>query len=487
MWRFGSKSENKKGTQAALRFLFFIALAGCPLMQQLRAQFEDLGGYADEELMLEEAEPGRTGRPEDDAPLRQDFNTVLLQPSYYGQGSSRATLASTLVGPSSPGIRSGEGNFMLGPVSAQITAGFGMEYNSNVTLSSDPVADIALVPSIGLNFIWPITQFNVLSATIGFDYSAYLINPDLSSGGPTIEPGSQLEFRARAGDFTFTIYEAPSVSRSTTENPGLADTVRFGQFQNVAGISVQWNLNRLLFTLGYERGDFFSITDTFDQLNGNSNSVVGGALYELTPTVTVGVRGSISSTTYTGDSLNNNVNTLFAGLFEARLSTSTSVLLEAGLQTFTFSDTGSEIDELDTQSRQTNIDGTLGGGDVTSPYLQIGVANVINRYFTHALNAGYLTAAGSVSDFTSGYYVNYALAWRTNRWLTTAVGVSYSHGTVSGEGGGTYNEIEPVIEASLDVFKNWSLTLRYSIAAEDSNYGQSYFQQRIFVGTKYQF
>jgi len=473
------KSLARRTFRATLISLVMISSEGV-------AQIEEALPYMDEAALIEEEDAG--GPAGDDLPVsQQDFDALLLRPAYYGSRYRGRSVADILAGPSTPGQRVGEGNFMLGPVSAQIYVGFGVEYNSNVTLSSDPIADIALIPAIGLQFLWPLTEYNQISAQVGFEYTEYLIHPDLSSGGPTLEPGTELEFRAKSGDFIFTLYEAPSVARDAGNDPGLSDVVRFGQFQNVAGLTVQWTLNRLLFSLGSERRDFFSITGNFNSLDGNSNSILAGAFYELTPTTTVGLRASGSNTSYYGNALNNYSDVLFAAVAQSRLSTSTNGLFEFGIQGFLFSDNGTQIDQLDTTTQQTDITGTLGGGNYFGPYARVGLTNVLNAYITHALIAGYETSASSVANYSNEISVLYALTWKTNRWLTTSLGAEYRVGKISGEGGGTYNRITPSIEASFKLVKNWSLSLRYSIAAQDSTYGQSYFQQRASVATQYQF
>jgi len=479
-----NQSENSKAF--AHRTIYATLICLVMISSDGFAQIEEALPYADDAALIEEED---AGEPAGDDPLmnQQDFDALLMRPAYYGSRYQGSSVADILTGPSAPGQRMGEGNFMLGPVSAQIYAGFGVEYNSNVTLSSEPIADIALIPEIGLQFLWPLTEYNQISAQVGFQYTEYLIHPDLSSGGPTLEPGTEIEFRAKSGDFTFTLYEAPSVERNAGNDPGLSDVARFGQFQNAAGFTVQWNLNRLLFTLGYERLDFFSITGTFNSLNGNSNSVLAGAFYELTPTTSVGLRANASNTSYSGNALNDNSSILVAGVLQTRLSRSTNAFFEGGIQSFVFSDNGTQIDELDSTTQQTNISGTLGGGNFLGPYLRLGVTNVLNAYLSHVLIAGYDTSASSVANYSNSANVSYALNWRTNRWLTMSLAAGYSIGRISGEGGGTYSSITPSIGASFKIFKNWSLSVEYSIAAQDSTYGQSYFQQIATFATQYQF
>ena len=66
-----------------------------------------------------------------------------------------------------------------------------------------------------------------------------------------VAPGSQIAFDFFVGDFRINIHDRLSSARSD-RRAGLSNTVDYGRLENYAGLSVLWDLNQILLTVGYD-------------------------------------------------------------------------------------------------------------------------------------------------------------------------------------------------------------------------------------------
>ena len=97
-------------------------------------------------------------------------------------------------------------NFAIGPVRFSVAAGFGVEFNDNITLSdNNRESDIILRPSLSLDATWRMTDMNVLRFTLGASYAKYLDHSQYDTDGILLSPTSQLEFMFSLGEVKFTI------------------------------------------------------------------------------------------------------------------------------------------------------------------------------------------------------------------------------------------------------------------------------------------
>jgi len=116
----------------------------------------------------------------------------------------------------------------------------------------------------------------------------------------------------------------------------LSNVAKYGRFENTAGISVLWDLNKLLFQVGYDHYNFFSTTSAFDYLDRNSEIVYGSAAFIVTPTITIGAEGNAVFTRYDQTVLNDNKDYSVGGFIEAELTNNLKVRAAGGYQWIDF-------------------------------------------------------------------------------------------------------------------------------------------------------
>ena len=135
-------------------------------------------------------------------------------------------------------------NLDLGPVLLNVGAAVTGGYNSNTGLSQSASGGSGYVtPTGNLSMMWPITDLNMLTFSIGFGYSYYFDVPESQSpGGFFISPTSALQGTFFVGDFRFSPYDQFSLQNDPTQAGELSNLSRFSIYQNSAGCKVDWDL-----------------------------------------------------------------------------------------------------------------------------------------------------------------------------------------------------------------------------------------------------
>src|SRR5438034_823181 len=104
----------------------------------------------------------------------------------------------------------------------------------------------------------------------------YLKNRALNSDAPLINPGSELAFNLFVGDVRIRLYDRFSYQESLFFNSFSGENTRFYNFNDVgtfsrlnneAGFDVDWDLNKVVLSAGYNHENFISTTSSFDYLN----------------------------------------------------------------------------------------------------------------------------------------------------------------------------------------------------------------------------
>jgi len=390
-------------------------------------------------------------------------------------------------------------NIRVGQVEVRFDVGFGVTFDSNVNLSNDnPISDLILEPTFNINLRWAMSRVNELELQVGLQYQKYLRSVDRDRSGILLDPNTELAYRVFVGDFLFTVYERPSISQDDTNQSGLTNVASFRLFENNAGIIGLWDLNDVLLSAGYDRGDVFSLNDNFTEQDRSTNAFFASVALRLTPTDLGGFRGVFSTTRYRED-IQNDFDYIELGAFlESTLSRYTSITVAGGVQHFEFFPTGTPITEQEFITQQetasatgeeiTSVPGTLGGGNFTGPFVRAQIFNVLNRYMTQSLALGVEASASSFSNFQEIYFVNYGLQWRWNPRTTFALDLTFEHVNVSGGAGADYDRFILDLGLRRQLSRRFNLTINYigEVQAAETSV-QSYTRNRLEIGLDYNF
>jgi hypothetical protein len=365
-------------------------------------------------------------------------------------------------------------NLMTGPIRYRVSATFGIEYNDNINLSENhEQSDVILHPQFNIDAVWPVTQINTLRLDIGLGYAFYLDHSDQNTNGILLSPGSQIAFDVFIGDFRINFHDRFSLQQDPIDELQVSNVVDYGRFENAAGVSVMWDLNKAVLTLGYDHYTYIATNSDFDYLDRNAEELVGSASFAVTNTTSVGLESTFVTTYYNKNVLNDS-NTYSVGAFvETQLTNYLKVRFAAGYQMIDFNNTGSVFDSMDSNDY----------------YANILISNRLNAAITQTLAAGHESQLGVNSNFISLNYIRHTVTWNVIRDTLLSTELFYED---ADDSGGFFSEhlhrYGGALTVGYQLTPHVTLGLRYQFTKKDSNVPErDYVQNRVSIDATYSF
>jgi hypothetical protein len=304
-------------------------------------------------------------------------------------------------------------NLQVGPIKFRFSATMGIEYNDNINLAEDasftfttftgrpitittePQSDVILRPQVNVNALWPITQLNTLRLDLGLGYAFYLDHSNNNTNAVLLSPGSQIAFDIFVGDFRINLHDRFSIQQDPISEAQLSNVSDYGRFENSAGVSVLWDLNQAVATLGYDHYTFIALNDDFEYLDRNADIFSGSIGFTPNSTMTVGVEGSATNTYYDLGIMNDSL-AYSAGLFlETQVTTNIRVRVAGGYQWIDFDNNGLVND---TQN-------------VNDYYANLILSHRVNAAFSHNIALGHENTIGVNSNYVTLNYARHTATW----------------------------------------------------------------------------
>jgi Putative beta-barrel porin 2 len=371
-------------------------------------------------------------------------------------------------------------NLLVGPVRFRLSATFGVEYNDNINLAEVNEQDaVILRPQVNFDAIWPLTQLNTLRMDIGLGYAYYINHTNANTNGVLISPGSQLAFDIFVGDFRINIHERPSLQQDPIAELGLSNVIDYGRFENTAGVSVLWDLNKALITLGYDHYTYISTTSAFNYLNRNAEELSGSASFSLTSTTNIGVEGTWVYTYYDKSVLNDS-RTYSAGAFgETQITNNLKLRVAGGYQWINF------------DHNFVNFFGMmfLDKKDQQDYYANILVSHRINSTLKQSVSAGHESQLGVNSNYITLNYVRYTASWNLIR--NTLLSGEFFYEDADDSGGFIDEHLHRfggAVTVGYQLTPHVTLGARYQYTQKDSDvFLRDYKQNRVSIDGTYSF
>lgn len=354
-----------------------------------------------------------------------------------------------------------------GDFSLLVTPSLALDYNDNIrTSNSNPEDDFILRPALGLNLSYPITQRNLLLLNVSFGYSKYLRHDDLSTW--FVQSGSQLSFDVFVKDFKINLHDQFSYIQDSAQEAAVANTGSYGTLNNTAGLLVNWNLQDLTPSLGYDHQIVKSTTPQFEQQDHSSESLVGRMGLRVYPGVTPGVEGTVSFTSYDQTVLNNNTAYSLGAYADWQPGPYLHLQARAGYSIFQFQHTS--------QSIQT--------GDLNSWYVGLTATHQLSDSVSYSLSAGHDIRLGIQSDAIEEYYFQPGINWSIIKNWTFQTFVSYQHGnqgqaSLGGNSTETYDWISGGLGVSHAITARLTAALNYRLTWRSSNEASQEYTQNL--------
>jgi hypothetical protein len=385
-------------------------------------------------------------------------------------------------------------NLLLGPVRLRVGASVGAEYNDNVTYAeTNEQDDFIITPNLTLDAIWPVTQLNTLRLDLGIGYSFYLDHSQYNTDTILIAPKSQIAFDIFVSDFRINIHDRMQLQQDPIQEGALSNVVDYGRFENTGGVSVLWDLNKLLLQAGYDHYNFVSTTSAFDYLDRNAEMLQGSAAFVVNPTLTIGAEGNAVFTRYDQSVLNDNEDYSVGGFVEVELTNNLKVRAAGGYQWIDFD--------------HNFVTFNFGPFNVIVPdhqnledyYVNGLIGHRINANLSQTLSAGHENQLGVNSNYITLNYVRHTLTWNLIRNTLLSTEFFFEDAKESGGFAGFFNavplgtpehfhRIGGAITLGYQLTPHVTLGVRYQGTSKDSNlFLRDYNQNRISVDGTYSF
>ncbi|MEP6685950.1 MAG: outer membrane beta-barrel protein [Verrucomicrobiota bacterium] len=365
-------------------------------------------------------------------------------------------------------------NLLAGPIKFRFSATAGVEYNDNINLSeNDEQSDVIIRPQFNINALWPVTQLNTLRLNLGFGYAFYLDHSDANTNSLLLSPGSQFAFDIYVSDFRINFHDRFSLEQDPISQIALSNVVDYGRFQNTAGVSVLWDLNTVVLTLGYDHYTYISTTSRFDYLNRNAEELTASAAFAVTSTTGVGIETSLVYNYYDENVLNDSTTVNFGGFVETQLTNYLKLRVAAGYQAISFDDGGSILDP----------------NDLDDYYVNLLLSHRLNALIFQTIAAGHETQLGVNSNYITLNYIRHTITWNILRDTLLSTEFFYEE---ADDSGGFFSEhahrYGGAITLGYQLTQHVTLGARYQYTQKDSDqFLRSYEQNRVSVDGTYSF
>jgi hypothetical protein len=308
-----------------------------------------------------------------------------------------------------------------------------------------------------------------------------------------IAPKSQIAFDIFVGDFRINLHDRMQLQQDPIQEGALSNVQDYGRFENTAGVSVLWDLNKILLQIGYDHYNFISTTSAFDYLDRNSEILNGSLAFIVNPTITVGAEGNFILTNYDQSVLNDNKDYSVGAFVEVELTNNLKVRAAGGYQwidfdhnfvTFNFGPfTFLVPDHKDLE--QYYVNGLIG--------------HRINATLSQTLSGGHENQLGVNSNYITLNYVRHTLTWNLIRNTLLSTEFFYEDAKESGGFAGFlspvplgtpehFHRIGGAITLGYQLTPHVTLGVRYQGTSKDSNLLlRDYNQNRISVDGTYSF
>lgn len=403
------------------------------------------------------------------------FSLLLLAPICRAQDVVRPSLAGEAAAEARrQSVEQIPYNLLAGPVRFLFSITTGIEYNDNINLAeTNTQEDIIIRPQFNIDAIWPVTQLNTLKLDLGLGYAFYLDHPNANTNGVLIQPGSQLSFDIFVMDWRINLHDRFSLQQDPVAQLQLSNVVDYGRFENTAGISMLWDLNKAVLTFGYDHYTYISTTDTFSYLDRNAEELSFSAYFAFTSTTGGGVETSAVYNYYDQNFLNDSVTYSVGPFVETQLTNYLKLRVSAGYQLVDFDQGGAVFDASDSNDF----------------YANILISHRINAAIFQTLSAGHESQLGVNSNFVALNYVRHTATWNIiNRTLLTTE-LFFEDGDDSG---GIFSEhiqrYGGAIALGYQIARHVTLGLRYQYTQKQSDQPlRDYKQNRVSVDATYSF
>ena len=390
-------------------------------------------------------------------------------------------------------------NFKIGEVLLRVDAHMTTEFLDNVDLSSTPKADIIVSPEVGITAVWAVTKLNTLRFRGALGYAYYFNNPRLNRQNTTISPDSALSFDVYAGDVKINFHNQFSLQQEAISQGTLSGVAQLERFTNTLGMSILWDTNEVVWNLGYDHYNFLTLggansssgtaAATISNLDHSTDQISASAAVKLSSVLIGGIEGVAGYSDYPKQPGSNFTNMSAGPYFEMQLTRFTHLFLSGGYKGYF-----SGANAPGSVSVSSSTAAQVAQGDPAGYYANFSLAHRLNRYYSDRLEIGHTDEVEALSGHVQTNSVRYIANWRVNQKVSLSGGLSFEDvKIISGSAlGGTvasdYIRFGGSLSTSYQISRHMGVSLSYQFLKKEAlRATESYVQNRVTISLGYQF
>ncbi len=366
-------------------------------------------------------------------------------------------------------------NLQWGIAKFVVGSSLGLEWNDNVSYSdANQQQDLILRPAFSLGAVAPVTENNALYATFDIGYAKYIRFPEYDR--LVISPGTQVGFDVYVKDFHFDLHDAISVTERPVAQGTISGAGDYGEFANVAGLGVDWDLNEVILSVDYDHETAIATTSTFSYLDRQVENLVGRATLQPSQSWSYGPEASGGITRYDQPVLEDSENHSFGGFAAWQPTTLFQADLRAGYTAFSFHSRPNQPSPPDTASY----------------YVSLKLALQLNDLVALSVDAGRQARLGINSELLDLWYAHPRADWRLFEKIGLDTRLTFERGTDKGSSvlnvDEDYTLLGGGMGAAYQIMEKLLLRLDYDYTFKNSNIAaRDYHQHRIYFQIQYTF
>ena len=370
------------------------------------------------------------------------------------------------------------GSIRIGNASFIVGGSVGLEYNDNVNYSDiGQQKDFIVRPAMSLSAMLPFTEANAIYGNLDIGYAKFLRYSQYDR--LTLRPGSQLGFDVYVKNFHFNLHDDIAITEEPVAQGTISGTGKYGEFSNTGGIGIDWDLNDVIASFGYDHQNTISTESHFSYLDRAAENFFGRAEFQVSQSLSLGPEASGGLTDYEQHVLNDSLNYSFGAFASWQMSQYITLKPRFGYVGYTFANSGSG-------TNQTKI------ADVNSYYVSLEISHRLNEYVTYHVDGGRQIRLGVNSELITLWYTRASIDWNLVEHLGLGTHLTFEQGTDSGSAifltpenytllGGGLGMQYPLMEKLL-------LALEYEYLVKDSNIpARNYHQHKVQLRLQYTF
>lgn len=311
----------------------------------------------------------------------------------------------------SPNYTFREGDFRM-----LLVPSLSMQWNDNINCTdTGQQDDFIVLPTLGVNMSYPLTERNLLQLNVTAGYNKYLLHPSLSSW--YLSAGSGFSFDVYIKDIIINLHDRISYVQDSAGNAEVAGTGSYGTFNNSAGLSGRWSLRYVDFTVGYDHQNTIASSSQFSDTDNSTEAAYAQAGYRWNPALTTGLEGTFSYTKYDQDVLND--------------TTAYSLGVYGDWHPDKFLEVEPRVGYVINEYANSSQLQTSGLG---SWYADLTVVHKITRSLNYSIDVGRNVSSAAQSTADEYWYANTGITWNFIRNFSFAPQLFIQNGK---QGGGT--------------------------------------------------